>query len=182
MPNRQNIMKKPIIVGVTCCFAIVLYGLFASYHYTKKIHQIAARCQYECPMHLIDLWGIITSLAKEHDQFPKDLMLITNKVPISQYNALWRLHPLLCPGVDTPFDSKYSDAGYAYVNWSSKGFIHVADVPGDYPLVYDDKLANHFGRGVFVLKVDGNVIWDPGALWINDFINKHVDFELRSPK
>jgi hypothetical protein len=158
--------------------------LAANYH-SVRIRQLAARYRYECPMHLVDIWDITMALAREHGRFPEDLTSITRKVPISQYDAQWRSHPVLCPGSEAICDAKRATVesfGYAYVNWSARGYAHAKDVPGAYPLIYDRTLSNHFGRGIFVVKVNGSVIWDPAAEWVRDFSNRHPEYRLENPQ
>jgi hypothetical protein len=70
---------------------------------------------------------------------------------------------------------------YTYINWSTI-FAHVKEVPGDYPLAYDRTLANHVGRGVYVIKVDGTVIWDEGAYWIRRFSAQHPEYRVPVPR
>lgn len=178
-------MMKRTIAFLFCIIALLSCIVFAAGYHAKRTYQLVAKYDYECPMHLVDMYDIIMALAREHGRFPGDLASITNKLPISEYSARWRLHPVLCPGLQAPFDLKSPTAdsfGYAYVDWSSKSFAHPAEVPGDYPLVYDRALTNHSGRGVFVLRVNGSVVWDPGAEWIRGFSHSHPEFRILSPE
>jgi hypothetical protein len=175
-------VKKELLFVVVVMLLCAVLGIY--YHYVR-VHELAARYQYECSMHLVDLWDITMGLAKDQDRFPEDLTAITKKVPISQYNARWRLHPVLCPGPETPFDpdtATLDSFGYSYINWSTRSFAHIIEVPGDYPLAYDRKLSNHSGRGVFVLQVNGRVMWDPGAEWVRDFSVRHPEFHIPIPQ
>ncbi len=178
-------MLKGAKTAILCIVVVLVCVVPAVYYHSIRIHEVAARYRYECPMHLRDLWDITMALAKEGDRFPEDLTSITNKVPISQYNARWRLHPVLCPGSQTSFDFEgptTDSFGYVYVNWSSRQFAHVAEVPAEYPLIYDRALSNHLGRGIFVLKVNGSVIWDSGAEWIRGFTAKHPEYHIPLPQ
>ena len=171
------------LIGViACCSMVIILSIgFTTGYYSKRISRLVLRYQYECPMHLYDLWDITMLDAKNKDRFPEDLMFFTNVMPITQFEGRWRAHPLLCPCAAAVYDHERPDInsiGYAYIDWSDKGFAHITNVPGNYPLIYDSTLSNHSGRGVFVVKVNGNIIWDPGAQWINDFIKTHPEYQL----
>jgi len=173
------------MVVLLVCAVYTVYVAVSWYHEARRFSELKIRYQYECPMHLIDLYDLIIASAREHDRFPEDLTFITKKWPIGQYNARMRIHPVLCPRSQTPIDLERVTAdsfGYAYVNWSAKSFAHVADVPGEYPLVYDRTLSNHSGRGVFVLRINGSVVWDPGAKWVRDFSGAHPEYHLLIPQ
>jgi hypothetical protein len=166
------------LVGVLMCMALSIY-----YH-ENRLHEVAARYQYECPLHLIDLWTITMELAKNNDRFPQDLTFIIKKMPISNKNLRLRLSPVLCPASQVAFNANEATADaldYVFLNWS-RAFTHVKDVPGDYPLAYDRKLANHVGRGIFVLKVDGSVIWDSDAQWLHNFSIRHPEYRVLIPQ
>ena len=71
---------------------------------------------------------------------------------------------------------------YRYVDWSARQFARIEDVPGEYPLVYDNALSNHVYNGVYVLKVDGSVMWDAGAELIGEFSSRHPEYHIVVPQ
>lgn len=177
---------RTVTIATLCGIAggLLCTALAMNFH-RMRVYQITAKCNYECPMHLADLSGILLALANEADRSPHDLTAVTQKVPVSEYNARWRLHPALCPGAYGTIDPRKPDPhrlGYVYVDWSSNGFAHVTNVPADYPLAYDQSFSNHAGKGVFVVKVNGNVIWDQSGEWIRVFIKKHPEYHLSTPE
>jgi hypothetical protein len=171
-----------MVVVLVCAGYAAYVAVWCCYHEAGRISELKIRYQYECPMHLIDLYDYIIASARQHDRFPEDLTFITKKWPIGQRNARMRLSLVLCPGSQTPIDLERVTPDYAYVNWSAKLFAHVVDVPGEYPLVYDRTLSNHSGRGVFVLRVNGSVIWDPGAEWVRGFSGRHPEYHVLIPQ
>jgi hypothetical protein len=79
-----------------------------------------------------------------------------------------------------------------YMPWASG-----RAVPGDYPLMYDRRLANHGGKGINVLLVEqtvsaaspgspgsfrGQFFWDEGARWLQQFVREHPDFPIPVPE
>jgi hypothetical protein len=171
-----------------CLVVVVLLltcAVFAINYHHKRMYEVVAKYRYECPMHLLDLWSITVALAKEKDRFPQDLASINVKIPlVSQSRIRLRLSPVLCPGSEIPFDKNEfitNVSDYVYINWSST-FGHVAEVPGEYPLAYDRRLANHLGKGVYVVKVNGSVVWDADAQWIRQFSTKNPELHIPIPQ
>jgi len=167
----------------------VVVGAVLAFHcrqsHQMQMNDIVTRYTYECPFHLEDLWTVVMALAKERGRFPQDLTVVARKVPlVSERNIRLRLSPVLCPASQAPVGRGRPATNvfdYTYINWSST-FPHVADVPGDYPLAYDRTLSNHLGRGVYVVKVDGSVVWDEGAEYLREFSTRHPGFHIPPPK
>jgi len=134
-------------------------------------------------MHLEDVGELIMIATKKQGRIPDDLTSLTNLMPLLPELAQWRTRPYLCPAVRGPVDPKRAGSfGYTYVDWSSRQFARIADVPGEYPLVYDNAYSNHQDRGIYVLKVDGSVIWDAGGAWLLEFSSKHPEYRISVPR
>ena len=116
--------------------------------------------------------------------FPPDLSLFAKQLRPPKDEPRQHQYPLLCPGSDTPIGTwetaaKWSD--YIYINWSGS-IVGTNFVQPWYPLAYDSRMSNHSGRGVYVIKVDGTVIWDRGAEWIKTFGREHTNFLIVLPR
>jgi len=72
----------------------------------------------------------------------------------------------------SPAVGKEGQVDYFYIDWQS-----ARDGPkwgvGRFPVIYDRRLSNHNGRGIYILLTDGEVIWDPGATWLRQFAAQH---------
>lgn len=173
------------LLALVCILLAFTCAVLTAVHYEKRLALLTLRYRYECPSHLQDLWGVAMALGRQDDRLPQDLTSVAAKVPIiSRQNIYLRLSPILCPGSETPFHRNKPAAeasDYTYINWSS-AFAHMADIPPEYPLAYDRKLANHLQRGIFVLRVDGSVMWDRGAEWIREFSKRHPDYHVLVPE
>lgn len=159
-------------------------AVFATYYHMRTVLTGTTQvCAYECPMHLNDLEELIMMEAKRQHRIPKDLTSLTNLLPWLPEQARWRTRPYLCPGVKSPADLQRADSfGYTYVDWSARTFARIEDVPRDYPLVYDNAYSNHLDRGIYVLKVDGSVIWYAGGAWLLEFSSKHPEYHILAPR
>ena len=175
---RTSIKRAMFVIVLLGCVACAIY-----YHEIEK-HRIIARYRYDCPMHLTDLWSLTLTFAEGNDHFPEDLTFITKKTHMSREKMRLRLSPVLCPASKAPINLNEKTGetpDYAYVNWSSR-FPHLKDVPEDYPLAYDRTLANHGGRGIFIVMVNGRIIWDADAQWIRNFSTLHPEYLILIPK
>jgi hypothetical protein len=68
---------------------------------------------------------------------------------------------------------------YSFINWYDR-YPEGHRVPSSYPLLYDRSLSNH-GGGIYVLKVGGEIIWDPGAAWLQCFSREHPEYSIPLP-
>ena len=84
---------------------------------------------------------------------------------------------LMCPAVDdhkkdVPNGTDWGD--FTYINWPNN-----FDVPEreyrEYPQLYDCAFSNHGGRGINILRIGGDVLWDPGATWLKNFAASHPE-------
>ncbi len=89
----------------------------------------------------------------------------------------------MCPAThrhesDVPDGRDWGD--YTYM-WWSRYYGTPNEVPWDYPLLYDRALSNHGERGVNILRVGGDVLWDPDATWLRDFAASHPQYDIPVP-
>lgn len=137
---------------------------------------------HECPMHLLNLGELIMLAAKSQGRFPEDLTSLTNLMSWRQDVVRLRGRPYLCPAVKAPADLRRPDSfGYTYINWSARKFAQITNVPGEYPLVYDNSFTNHSYTYIYVLKVDGSVIVDVGGEWLQKFSSSHPEYHIPFP-
>jgi hypothetical protein len=135
-------------------------------------------------MRLMDLRVLLMEESSMRRYYPSNLNFVANVYKPKGFAVRAHTYVLLCPGTDTkPSNtSNVSDwADYIYVDWS-KWFSNIAELPNDLPMIYDRRLANHGNLGVYVLRSDGLVIWDPGAQWLKAFVNDHPKYALPMPK
>jgi hypothetical protein len=128
----------------------------------------------------------------EHGQstYPPDIVALATyrqAVPMDHSQTNYALTSLLiCPAhrsrwlaADTVTISNVStQSEYVYINW--KPFFGTNQVPPNYPLVYDRRMANHWGLGVNVLTTS-RIFWDFRARWLRDFAEKHPEYNLPLP-
>lgn len=175
-------MLKRVIIAMCLCLAVVIVCA-TFYHMRSTVTRTTERYEYECPMHLEDVGDLLMIAIKKKDRITEDLTSLTNLLPSTPDNLRWRTRSYLCPGVQTPADpNRAGSFGYTYVDWSARQFARIEDVPEDYPLVYDNAYSNHLNRGIYVLKVDGSVIWDAGGAWLLEFSSKHPEYRISVPR
>jgi hypothetical protein len=178
-----NSERRFCAVSVLAAVLLLIGVIFEISYQRKRTNELVTRYRYECPMHLLDLWGISTALSKEKGRFPRDMAEMNQKIPLlSKSRIPIRLSPVLCPASEVPFkegDSITNGFDYVYVDWSGT-FERVQDIPAEYPLAYDRRLANHLRKGIYVLKVNGAVFWDADASWIQQFskTNHHIQIPI----
>jgi hypothetical protein len=178
-------MLKRVIIAVCLCLAVVSVCLVCAtyFHMDAILFNTTQRYRYECPMHLEDVGESIMTAAHKLGPISEDLTSLTNLLAFTPDQPLRRTRPYLCPAVQTPADpNRAGSFGYRYVDWSARQFAGIKDVPGEYPLVYDNALSNHVYRGVYVLKVDGSIMWDAGAEWIREFSSRHPEYHIVVPQ
>jgi hypothetical protein len=95
----------------------------------------------------------------------------------------WRF---LCPATTTWAGEKHAVdhwADYLIVDWFKNGFtnIVVGEIPDDFPILYDRRLANHGGY-INVYRADGSILKDQGALWLYGFATRHPNFRIPLPE
>jgi hypothetical protein len=90
-------------------------------------------------------------------------------------SRIWR-----CPGVKRRDVARMD---YVYVNWST-WFTNINDVPGEYPVLYDGSLSNHYhyGLGINVVDRDGYARWDADARWLTTFASNNPSYHIVIPK
>lgn len=66
---------------------------------------------------------------------------------------------------------------YIYVPWQNP-----SELPGNYPLIYDRRLANHKGKGINIVLLNGQVMWDRNAQYLKEFIKEHPDLDVPLPE
>jgi hypothetical protein len=89
---------------------------------------------------------------------------------------------LICPStrhVAGGFTNATTWSDYVLVDWPKRSSTNV--IPSSYPLVYDRTLANHEGRGVNVLTINGKVEWDAGAENLKKFASENPAFDMPVP-
>lgn len=114
---------------------------------------------------------------KYDGQYPPDLAAAENF-----NNPGGKLDFVTCPGVGirTLPAAGGTNADYIYVNWGLT--FGTNDVPGNYPVIYDRRLANHKGLGVNVITMDGRHFFDRHASWLQKFTNSYPQYHLTMPE
>ena len=180
--NRSNLrlIRKLVLWAAGLFLAL----LCVSYH-ERALNELISRYRYECPMRLYELRGRATMWASfEGHGFPSNLTFFVNGYRTTAAKERVHLHPLLCPGSKTKLGDVKTIAAssdYEYVNWS-KWFTSPQEGPGSYPMLYDRRTSNHMGRGVFVVRVDGSVMWDVGVEWLTEFAKRHPEYQIPLPE
>ena len=81
---------------------------------------------------------------------------------------------------------------YTLVDWTTEatrsktapdesGSILLRPQLSKYPLVFDRHLANHHGRGIHVILIDGTLLWDRDARWLKAFAAQHPEVRIPQP-
>ncbi len=167
-----------------CAIAATALSVAFLAHYQRLLSEQRTNYTYECSMRLSDLWMLArnaTSVAGYN--YPTNIEFFSRGFRLTPSKESVRLHPLLCPGSETTVKQVGKDithADYVYVNWGTS-FGAPTNVPGAYPLFFDRALSNHAGKGVYVIRVDGSVVWDPGATWIRSFAKAHPEYRIQLP-
>jgi len=171
-----------VAIAICLCLAVAIVCA-TFYRMRSAVTRTTERYEYECPMHLEDVGDLIMIAVKKSDRITQDLTSLTNLLPCTPSQLRWRTRSYLCPAVQSLADPKRAGSfGYTYLDWSSRQFARIEDVPGDYPLVYDNAYSNHLNRGIYVLKVDGSVIWDAGGAWLLEFSHTHPEYHIVVPQ
>ncbi len=163
--------EKFIKAGLIALFSIfsLLFTSFLIFVIERQINSNYYRCQ--------DLLGnaiycTIWSYANG-TVLPTDLQTL-NSCIIEEF--------LCCP--KSAESAARKDFGYCYIFWPS-GF---KGTPPDYPLMYDKRLSNHKGEGIFILQVTGDesrkgdVFFDKNAEWLQKFALSHPEYEIPMPE
>ena len=177
---------KGVALVMGLCIAGLVGALLTGFHFEKQLHETKERYTHECPMRLEEVRGFMQTWALgAGNAYPSDLgpvvLAFENMTP-ERRRA--RLHPLLCPGSEQDVSQGNIDASksdYVYLNWQTR-VTNGAVMSGDYPMLYDKRLSNHGGRGVYVMKVNGTVLWDAGARWLQSFTASNVSYEIKLPE
>lgn len=130
--------------------------------------------QRNCKQQLRSVWVAIELYRQNHtNQFPPNLEGLNREMGGHL--------PLACPGAETNLLQSIKDGkiDYFYVDWSE---LSSATNVATYPLIYDRRLANHEGRGINILTVDGSAKWDSNAEWLKKFAAEHPDAKLPMPE
>jgi hypothetical protein len=149
-----------------------------------RYHDCEVRCAYECSMHLMDLRALLLEETSMLRYYPSNLNFVLPVYKPSPFTLRTHTHVLLCPGSKTCVGSQRDLVGlcdYAYVDWS-RWFDDPEAVPAGFPMIYDRRLSNHGGRGVYILRSEGFVMWDPGGQWLSTFAAKHPEYKLTLPE
>jgi hypothetical protein len=158
--------------------------IFVLWSYCNRSYErCVLRYRYECPMRLFALWMQATGAARDFNAFPSNMQYFARWNPTTQALKL-HTHPLLCPASNTKPGSQADAsqwADYTYINWS-KWYEGTNRPPGWYPMAYDRRMANHGGRAIYIIKVDGTVIWDAGGHWLKEFARNYPMYELTLPE
>ena len=86
----------------------------------------------------------------------------------------------ICPGSGNgpgSFSNVMTWMDYVYVNWPND-----KDIPDDFPVMYDKRLANHRGTGLNVLFASGEIIFDTNAVRLRQFAKEHPQFNILLPE
>lgn len=177
---------KGVVIVVLLCIAGSAGALLMGFHFERQLHETKERYTQECPMRLEALKGFIETWASgAGGGYPTDLAPVVQafeKMPPERRRA--RMHPLLCPSSEQDVGRGKIDAtksDYVYVSWQALP-TNGAVVNGDYPMLYDKRLSNHGGRGIYVMKINGTVIWDQGARWLQSFAASNVSYRIPLPE
>ncbi|MCX6921884.1 MAG: hypothetical protein NT154_01505 [Verrucomicrobia bacterium] len=177
---------KGVALVVVLCIAGSVGALLMGFLFERQLHETKERYTQECPMRLEELKGFMETWASgAGGAYPSDLAPVVQafeKMTPERRRA--RLHPLLCPEseqdvLEGNIDASKSD--YVYLNWQAQ-LTNGAVVSGDYPMLYDKRLSNHGGRGIYVMKVNGTIIWDAGARWLQSFAASNLSNKIRLPE
>lgn len=149
----------------------------------RKNQRCVTNFKYECPERLVDVWAQVSERSRRSGILPSNLISFAEMFRPRPSHFESHTYPLVCPGTESNLGAPkdvHQWMDYIFLDWS----LWQADsitFGGDYPLMYDRALANHGGRGVYVLRVDGTVIWDPGAEWLKRFAVEHPQLKIRLP-
>jgi hypothetical protein len=164
---------------------VAIMGAGMTYVKRRCEHDLNVRFRYECPLRMFAVWSSLSDAeTRRTGFFPTNLVPFAKSYPPSMLSNPANNYPLLCPGSTTQPGSvtnvdQWTD--YLYVPWA-RYFPSKRAVPENYPLMYDRRFSNHGGRGVYVLKMNGDVIWDGGAAWLKRFSTEHPEFLLPMPE
>lgn len=123
-----------------------------------------------CHRMLRSLWHSISAYRQDYHSLPRNWQDIWTSHRISR--------SLVCPMVaSNTLNANRED--YLHPDFSTYPATASID---KYPLVYDRRLANHRGRGVNVVLVDGTVFWDDDAKWLRKFASAHPECKIPLPE
>jgi len=157
------------VVAAAVVAALLIAGAVGRELFLRRAHD------YACQHALRQLWCALQMYQMDHDG------AYTPSLQNPEYTR-YGLSDIFfnCGGRRTPSDPSSSDQArgdYLYVAWATG-----ASTPNNYPVFYDRWLANHGGRGIYVVRVDGEVFWDRGAEWLLSFCKTHQDLRLPLPE
>ena len=162
--------------------AFGLCAILAAFIITKTILD-ATRCRNNLRNNLSN--GIQLYRLAHEGLYPSDINSVASAFPgleRSKTNTDILMGRLTCPGNEsrlfrTTNDSVIGD--YIYINWGPHFGTNA--IPMDYPLIYDRRLANHWGLGVNVL-TSSRSFWDFRAKWLKNFSLNHPEYRLPMPE
>ena len=173
--------KRTIQIFLRYLPAVAFIGLWIAYMHMQ------ARPSPDCPAKLSRLGDAIVQYANDNrDAFPPSAadLIVPGRMYVAQ--SYFR-----CPKADSravPPQSIATDGrmDYLYVYWPDG-----LKTPRDYPVMYDRRLSNHGGRGIYVLRIEEVVIrsredrpevmWDENATWLKKFAKEHPEFDIPLP-
>ncbi len=173
-------LSRPILFGLGLLIGVAGSMIWAA----RRDDERKARYAYECPMHLMDLHALLMEENSMRRYYPSNLNFVADVFKPKGFAVRTHTYVLVCPGSDTMPGTAFNVSNwtdYIYVDWS-RWFPNFTELPGGLPMIYDRRLANHGNRGVYVLRSDGFVMWDPGAQWLRAFADKHPEYRLTVPE
>jgi len=177
-------LKSAFKLGAIFSSFLSLILLVTASHYARRHHEFITRYVLECPMRLDYLWLLIHTEADFQGQYPSNLVFVVEMFKPTTKALRHGWPPYICPGSKRRWGRNEllrGETDYIYVNWS-RWFTNYCEVPPDFPLVYDRTLSNHHNQGIYLLKVGGEIIWDPGANWLKQFAEQHPEYALIVPQ
>ena len=157
---------KAIIVSCVLTLIVILILIYPGIHK----HALSIRCAQS----LRCLWSACILYIKNGKMppFPPSLQEVVKKINEHSF--------LICPSAKYLGVHINDESDYIYVDWSLVNVEQNADM-AKYPLIYDRKLANHQGKGINIVMVDGSTMWDENADWLRNFSFQHLAYRLQLP-
>jgi hypothetical protein len=162
-------MKKHLYISIVVIFFILLIVIVWQVYFIKGCQNLIQNVLYED----------FRAFRFEHDlHYPVDIAAIEN------FHAPDRkvLDFVTCPGVGMRrlTTDAVTNADYIYINWEPLFGTNTA--PGNYPILYDRRLANHKGLGVNVVTMNGRCFFDFRGRWLKNFSLKYPQYQVTLPK
>ena len=164
--------------------AIALTGICVTVVAIKLLSESA-----QCRRRLLSAYSSIVIYKTQHNgRYPADLVAVATfrgaglgELTPSQTN-LMLTSMITCGGVRAHYvtlTNASQEADYVYMHWDQ--FVGT-NYPGNYPLIYDRRMQNHYGLGVNVLLTSGERFWDFRGRWLRKFAREHPEYKLRPPE